>query len=608
MGWEAWMTLGLIGLLAVAMVRNLGGPDTILLAGLSLLMGLGMFSDMFPTPAVALASFGNEALVTIGVLFVVAEGLTQTGAMTLVTQPLLGRPKSTLGAQGRLLFPVAALSAFLNNTPIVAMFIPVVNDWCRKLGFSPSKLFIPLSYAAIMGGACTLIGTATNLVVYGMVNEALEAGQLVDVPINMFTVTKVGLPAAIVGIIYLMLFSNKLLPDRRTDLQQGEQDARQYSVEMLVAANSPIDGKTIEQAGLRNLPGAYLMEIDRNGETIVAVGPEQILRGNDRLIFVGVVDSVVDLQKIRGLAPASDQVFKLDEPRPNRRLVEAVVSDQSPLLRRTIREGRFRTRYNAVVIAVHRGGKHLTKKIGDIILHPGDTLLLETHPQWTSIHRNSPDFFLVSEVEDSQPIRYDKARLALIFLVAMVASVTLTPLFMDRPIKLVTAALLAGGLMVVTGCCSPNAARSAIRWRVLLTMGAALGIGKALETTGAADHIANTLLAIFEPFGPRAVLASIYLLVMGFTSLIGPIGTVAMIFPIAKAAAISQGYNFMPFAIILMMTAVASFATPTGYQTNLMVYGAGRYKFSDYVRIGLPLNFIMMAIGITLAPIFWPIT
>ncbi|MEO1237951.1 MAG: SLC13 family permease, partial [Planctomycetota bacterium] len=317
MTWEGWVTLGLIGGMAVVMVRAWAGPDTVLVGGMAVLTALGVFSELFPGAGEAVAGFGNEALVTIGVLFVVAEGLSRTGAMERLMRPLLSRPRGVRSAQARLLPTVAGLSAFLNNTPIVAMMIPVVQDWGKKAGIAPSKLLIPLSYAAIMGGSCTLIGTATNLFVSGMVKDAQGAGERLGpvaegggrsaVELGLFTISWVGVPAALVGIGYLLLVSDRLLPDRRPDLDlpdaQGKipGGGRRFTVEMMVAVDAPFAGQTVEGAGLRNLPGAYLVEIDRGGERLVAVGPEQVLRVGDRLIFAGVVDAVVELRKIRGL-------------------------------------------------------------------------------------------------------------------------------------------------------------------------------------------------------------------------------------------------------------------------------------------------------------------
>ena len=602
MEWEAWLTLATIGLMAFALVRNLAGPDTVMLAGLTLFMSLSLRSAKFPGPVDAIKGFASEGPVTIGVLFVVAEGLRQTGAMNWLTQSLLGTPRTVAGAQARLMLPVAALSAFLNNTPIVAMFMPVVTDWCRKTGLSPSKLFIPLSYAAIMGGSCTLIGTATNIFVKSMVDEQIWAGSLDadQVHIGMFTITPVGMLVAVVGIGYVLLFSRWLLPDRRAAVSDSEQ-ARHYTVEMLVESGSPIANKTIEKAGLRHLPGAYLMGIERHGEEHLAVGPSEILREGDRLIFVGVVDSVVELQKIRGLMPATDQVFKLDAPRANRQLYEAVVSDRCPLIGKTIRDGHFRSVYNAVVIAVTRGGEHLNQKIGDISLRPGDTLLIEAHPDFATIQGQRRDFYLVSSVTDSQFVRHDKVWVALATLLGMVLLATLTEM------NLLNAALLAAGCMVVFGCVSPGDARASINWRVVLMMGAAMGIGRTLEKTGAAAVLAQTMVDSFAPFGPRAILIAVYLIAMLITSLIGPIGTVALLFPVALKIAETQDYRFTCFAVVLMMTAAASFATPTGYQTNLMVCGAGGYRFTDFLKIGMPLNLLVMAVTVGVAPMIWPL-
>lgn len=596
MTWEAWVTLGTVCLIALALLRSMAGTDTVLLGGLAILMTFGLFSDAFPEVGVAIAGFGHKAVISIAVLFVVAEGLTQTGAMSLVIQPLLGRPKSVPSALAHLTIPVAGLSAFMNNTPIVAMYMPVINDWAKKIGMAPSKLFIPLSYAAILGGSCTLIGTATNVFVASEVNGA---GDL-DFQIGMFTNTALGVPCAIVGLLYLLLVAPRLLPDRRTPVQ-ADGDTRQYTVEMMVEPKSPIAGKTIEEAGLRALPGAYLIEIEREGERIAAVGPQQVLHAGDRLIFAGIVDSVVDLQRTRGLVPATNQVFKLSDPRPDRRLVEAVVSDNCPLVRKSIRAGRFRTVYGAAVIAVHRGGQHLgNQKIGDIVLQPGDTLLLETHPRFVEAQRNSRDFFLVSTVEGSRPIRYDRAWVAMLILLAMVLLVAIFK------IDLVNAALPAAGLMVLTGCCSPGEARQSVNWRVLIAMGAAIGIGESLKSTQAASHIAEAVVDVCQTMGPRGILLGIYLIGMCLTSLIGPIATVGLLLPVAKAAADAQDLSFMPFAMALMTTSAASFATPTAYQTNLMVYSAGGYKFTDYVRVGLPLNLLVMAVTVALAPWLWP--
>jgi di/tricarboxylate transporter len=598
-GWEAWSAIAVVVLVLLALARDWAATDLVLLAGTTVLMSLSAFSGKFPTPRQMAAEFGNEGLVTVGVLFVIATGLTETGGMGLLTARLLGQPRSVIGAQLRMMFPVTVISAFLNNTPVVAMFVPVVNDWCKKARISPSKLFIPLSYAAILGGVCTLIGTSTNLVVQGMMIAAQRTDPTMP-RMGFWTMGAVGLPVAIVGIAYILLTSRWLLNDRLpASLQHA--DPRQYTVEMMVQPDSAVDGSTIEHAGLRNLPGCYLMEVQRDGETFPAVGPQQVLRGNDRLIFVGVVDSVVDLQKIRGLAPATDQVFKLSDPRHQRVLIEAVVSNTCPAVGRSVRAARFRSQYDAAVIAVHRNGARIDRKIGDIVLAAGDTLLLEAHPRFHDLHRNSRDFFLVSAVEDSRPRRHEKAWVALAILAVMVVAMTFEQYF-----SVLNAALLAAGLMLVSGCTSAETARRNIDWSTLLAIGAAFGIGRAMETTGAAQGIAGAMTGAMGRFGPWGTLLAVYAVTLLFTELVTNNAAAALAFPIAQAAAAGLGVSFMPFAICIAIAASAGFATPLGYQTHLMVYGPGGYRFSDFVRAGLPLDIIVMIVAVALTPLFFP--
>ena len=587
MSWEGWTTIGavagVVGLLAATRI----GAEIVLLGAVTVLFALGIL-----TPAEALGGFANEGLVTVGALFVVAAGLRETGGINWLVHRVLGRPPSVLRAQARLMSVVVAVSAFLNNTPVVAMFIPAVNDWAKSIRVSVSKLMIPLSYAAIFGGTCTLIGTSTNLVVNGLlISEGGAPG------LRMFDITWVGLPCAVVGMTYVLLFSRWLLPERKPVMSQLL-DPREYTVEMLVEHGSALAGKSIEGAGLRHLPGMYLLEIERDGLILPAVSPQERLRDGDRLVFVGIVESVVDLQRMRGLAPATNQVFKLDAPRERRCLMEAVVSDSCPLNGRSIREGRFRTIYNAAVIAVARNGARIRKKIGDIVLQPGDTLLLEAHPSFAEQHRNSRDFFLVSRVEDSTPPRHDRAWRALLILAGLVLVAGAGWMSMLK------AAMIAAGLMLVGGCCSGPDARRAIEWQVLLVIGGALALGQALDKTGAAEQIARAVIGLAGGH-PWLTLVAVYGIATVFTEVITNNAAAALVFPIALAAARSLDVNFMPFVAAIMIASSASFATPLGYQTNLMVLGPGGYRFTDYLRIGIPLNLLMWLTTALLAPLVW---
>lgn len=596
MGVDAIITvlvvLGTVGLLAFTRFS----ADIIFLAGLTVLLVLNILS-----PAEALAGLANEGMVTVGVLFVVVAGLRETGGITWIAQKVLGHPKSLLRAQTRLVFPVAIFSAFLNNTPIVAMLIPGIAEWAKNHRYSVSKLMIPLSYAAILGGTCTLIGTSTNLVVNGLLLNEISARGTSDAdihPLGMFEIGAVGLPVALIGLGYILLLSRRALPERQTVMSEID-NPREYTIEMTVDPNGPLIGKSIEQAGLRHLSGVFLAEIEREGEIIPAVSPTETLKGNDRLVFVGVVDSVVDLQKIRGLLPATNQVFKLDAPRSRRCLIEVVVSNSCPLIGKSIREGKFRSVYQAAIIAVARNGERIRKKIGDIVLRPGDTLLLETRPSFVEQQRNSRDFFLVSKIENSTPPRHERAWVALIILVGMVVAATVGWMSM------LEAAMVAAGLMIITRCCTGAVARRSVDWSVLIVIAASFGIGRALDTTGAAGEIAGAVLSLAQS-NPWVALALVYLITTLFTEIITNNAAAVLVFPIALSLSQQLDVNFMPFAICIMMGASASFATPIGYQTNLMVYGPGGYRFGDYFRFGSPLNLIVGVVSVTLAPLIWP--
>jgi len=587
MTWDAWLAVTVVVCVIGSLALTRWSADLVLVGGVSLLLLAGVL-----TPAEALHGFSNAGMVTVAVLYVVAAGLRETGAIGWLVQGVLGRPRTLVRAQMRLMTPVMAMSAFLNNTPVVAMFLPAVNDWARRNRLPLSKLLIPLSYASILGGTCTLIGTSTNLVVNGLM------GAHGDLPtLGMFEIAWVGLPCALVGILYLLTAGRWLLPDRRPVMSDLD-DPREYTVEMLVEPASPLVGRTIEEAGLRHLPGVYLLELERDGEILPAIAPHQRLQARDRLVFVGVVDSVVDLQRFRGLVPASDQVFKLDVPRPERFLTEAVVSDTCPLVGKSIREGRFRGRYDAAVIAVARNGERLPGKIGDIVLRAGDTLLMEADPGFVERQHNSRDFFLVSQIPDSHPPRQNRALTAVAILVGMVTLVALGWL------PMLQAALLAAGLMLVTRCIGSQAARAAVDWKVLIAIAASFGLGRALEVTGAAGFIAQYLVQLAQG-DPWVTLAAIYLVTMVFTELITNNAAAVLMFPIALSTSQTLDVHFMPFAAAIMMAASASFSTPIGYQTNLMVYGPGGYRFSDYFKVGIPLNLLMASVTIGLAPLVW---
>ena len=584
--WFTWLvTLACITVLAFTSL----GPDLVLVAGLAILLLAGVIS-----PTQALGGFANDAVLTVAVLYVVAAGLRNTGAIDVLIHRVFGHPKSVIGAQLRMMLPVAALSAFVNNTPVVAALLPAVSDWAKRHRIPSSKLMIPLSYAAIFGGTCTLIGTSTNLVINGLLKSQAHLPGM-----SFFEIAWIGVPCTLIGLLYVLFLSRWLLPVRKAALTQLE-NPREYTVEMLLVSGSPLEGQSIASAGLRQLPGLFLVEIDRNGQIIPAAGPEERLQAGDRLVFAGITDSVVDLQRIRGLVPATNQVFKLDAPRTARTLIEAVIAAHSPICGKTVREGRFRSRYNAVVIAVARNGERIRRKIGDIELRAGDTLLLETGPEFMEQRANSREFLLLRPIEGASIPRHERSWIAWLILAGfvLIAGMGWLPVF--------TTALLAAGLMIISRCCTVSLARRSVEYEVIIAIAAAFGIGRALEVSGAASGFAHTLLA-FAGHNPLLLLVVIYAITMALTELISHSAAAVIVFPLAYAASSSLGLNFMPFAMAIAMAASASFATPIGYATNLMVYGPGGYRFSDFLRIGLPLDLIMGAVSVLVIPHIWPL-
>ncbi|MEX0610408.1 MAG: SLC13 family permease [Balneolaceae bacterium] len=584
---EGGIVLGVILLCLVLLISTSISVDIILFGALALIFIFGII------PAEnALSGFSNEGMLTVAALYIIAAGLKETGAIQYIVQRVMGNIRTVKMAQFRIMSPVMVMSAFLNNTPIVASFIPALERWSRISQIPVSKILIPLSYAAILGGTCTLIGTSTNLILNGLLIDEASTRSL-----GIFEPALIGIPCAIAGFIYLMIFGDRLLPERGSSMDTF-QDPREYTIEMIVSDGSALADKTIEEAGLRNLPGLYLVEIQRNDRAIPAVGPYEKLRENDRLIFTGIVDSIIDLQQMTGLIPATNQVFKLNAPRNERKMIEAVVSRSNPIVGRSIKEGGFRDRYDAVVLAVSRNGERIEEKIGDIRLKNGDVLLIEAHPNFVSKYRNSNEFFLVSSIEDSSPVTYEKAWIAGLSLFVMVA------LAASGILSMLQSALVAGGLMLLTKCFRYSTALESVDWRVLIAIASSLGLGNALQYTGVAQYFAEGMLG-FAGNSPIIALLMTYFATWILTEMITNNAAAVLIFPIALSLAQSLGVDFIPFALVIIVAASSSFATPIGYQTNLMVYGPGGYKYTDFVRIGLPLNLIVAAITVTLVPQIW---
>ncbi|HSO24642.1 MAG TPA: SLC13 family permease [Chondromyces sp.] len=598
MTWTAWFALGLTALVIVGLARNLAADALLWAAVLACgLAGILSLEELF-------VGFTNTGMLTIAALYVVAAGVGETGALELIGRRFLGGVRTRAGVMARLGVAVPTLSAFLNNTPVVAMFIPMLARWCAKHRIAPSRLLIPLSYMSILGGMTTLIGTSTNLVVHGMMADAAAADPaLADSlrPMGLFEIGAVGLPCAVLGIAYLVLASGRLLPDRTDLLEAIGANPREYLVEMEVTPSCRLAGLNVEEAGLRHLHGLYLSEIIRDGQLIAPVQPDHLIAAGDVLTFSGVVGSIVELDRIPGLVPVADPDYEHElSLKRERMLSEAVVSPTSPLIGQSIRSSNFRAHYNAAVVAVHRGGARLARRLGDIVLKSGDTLLLQTGPHFADAHRNNRDFFLVSRVGGSSPPRHDRAVLSLVLLGLLVALLT------SQLLPTVLAAFMVAALMIVGRCLTVAEARASLELQTLFAIAGAIALGQALLNSGAVHAVAHGAVATLGPWGPYAVLAGIAVLSMLFTEVVTNTAAAALMFPLAVATALDLGADPRPFVMVVALIASASFLTPIGYQTNLMVYGPGGYRFSDFGRVGLPLSLMLLVVATLLAPVVWP--
>lgn len=590
LSWQADLSLAVAlgSLLLLASGRI--AADIVMIGAMTTLLVCGVLS-----PQAALMGFANEGLMTIAALYVIAAALKQTGAFSTAARHLLGQPNGSTSMLLRVMLPTSLLSAFINNTPVVAMFMPAVQDWAKRIKLPASRFLLPLSYASILGGTCTLIGTSTNLVVNGLL---IEYG--VNSGLGIFDIAVVGVPLLLTCTAFATLTSGRLLPRRLSPMEQLE-SAREYSVQMRVTAGGSLCGLSIQEAGLRHLAHGFLVEIERNGRLMQAVAPSERLQAGDILFFIGTANAVCELRALRGLKPADDQPGKLPIAQHRRRLVEAVIAPGGRLAGQRVRDSRFRTHYNAVILSLSRNGERLDGKIGDLELRGGDTALLETGDDFCREHGNSREFLLVHPLLESlPPASSEKAWLASCILLTMISANALGLL------PILHAALLAAGALLLSGCIGASAARRSIDLGVLAVIGASFALGQALTQTGAAQFVAGLLLG--DITSPLLALTLIYMLTAAFTETITNNAAAVLMFPIATAVAEQLGVSPMPFVITIMFAASASFMTPIGYQTNLMVYGPGGYRFSDYLRLGIPMSIISGIVSLWLIPLFWPFT
>jgi di/tricarboxylate transporter len=589
MEWHGWFALGLCIVVLATLTFTRIGPHLVMIAALTILSVSGIL-----TSEEALMGFSNSGLITVAGMFVVAAGMHASGAIDLLVNNLLGRPKTVRSALSRMFFPVALLSSFLNNTPVVATMIPAIYSWSRKIGIAPSKLMIPLSYTAILGGTVTLIGTSTNLIVNGQYQVLTgEPG------FSLFSITAVGLPVAIFGFLLMWIVFPKLLPDRTQS--QAFSNLREFTLEVSIAPNGPLVGKTVQEAGLRHLQRIYLVEIERKGAVITAAPSEETLQGGDRLVFAGDTDAISDLLRINGIVPSTDdgeaQAFTTQHA--ERRLVEAVVSPHCTALGYAIRDARFRDRYGAVVLAVARNGERIKGNLGSIKLQAGDTLLLEARPAFVSRQRYNKDFLLINDLNTEAP-RHERAYLAWGILVGVISAASF------EIISMLNGALIGAGLMIITGCCSASQAERSLDLTVIITIAASFALGMALQKTGVAAYLAENIVDLSNGT-PWLLLILTYLTISVLTEIITNNAAALLMLPIVLEITEKADLNSVPFVFAIMMAASASFATPLGYQTNLMVYGPGGYRFTDFLKVGVPMNVITAIVTITVLLIGWPL-
>ena len=577
MSGDAAITLAVLVAILGLLVWDRLPAAGIVMAGTVTLLVTGVIG-----PEEAFSGFSNPAPITVAALYILARGAQKTGLLAPLTGKVLGG-KSQRGALTRLLIPTAAASGFLNNTPLVAMLIPDVVGWAERHKTSASRFLLPLSYAAILGGVITVLGTSTNLVISGL----LEANG--QEPLGLFEITPVGGPVAVVGLVVLILTAPRLIPERLSAPERAEKEVREFMVQMEVVAGGPLDGKSVADGGLRDLAGLFLVEIERNGETIAPVSPETHLDGDDRLTFAGRVGGIVDLQRMRGLrSPEQKHLLAVESPRHT--FYEAVVGQTSPLAGRTLKESEFRGRYQAAAVAIHRSGQRIDAKLGDVELRHGDTLLLLAGPEFLPRWRERRDFLLIARLGGPPPSATRKA--PIVGLIA--AAVVLLAAFDVLPI--LEGALLAVGALAVTRVLTISEIRDAIDLDVIVLIGAAFGLGAAIETTGLAADIAGGLIDVFDGFGKIGIIFGMVLATALLTAIITNNAAAVVVFPIAMSVAGPAGVDPRAMAIAVAIAASTDFLTPIGYQTNTMVYGPGGYRFTDYLRAGAPISLAVITV------------
>ncbi len=601
MSLEALLTLAVLGMATGLFALDILSPDVILLAALAVLTAAGIV-DL----DTALHGFANSALLAIGSLYVVAAGLREAGVLERAGRLLLGQSRDLRRVLARLTTGVAACSAFLNNTPVVAMGIPAVRAWAQERAVPPSKLLLPLAFGSVLGGVCTLIGTSTNLVTDGLLRRQGMEG------LGFFELAGAGLPVALVGILYLIVVGPSLLPPRE-EIRAAEEREQAALLELELAEGSPLAGRTVVDSGLERLPGLSLVRIDRGGRRLGPVPPNEELAEGDHLFYAPdgsdgderkpELDAYPGLRLALGRRAGPEETAK--------ELHEAVVREGSSLVGSRVEDVGFLERFGAAVTGVRRGGRRLEERLGEIALRPGDTLMLDTGPRFREAFEDSPEFFVATEAGGHgerpapEPPRAAERRAGGKVAIAILAGVIL--LTVSGVFHIALSALLGAVAMVAFGLLTPGEARQAVDWSVLLVIGAAFGLAAAMETSGAARALGGAIVDASGRLGPHGLLAGVILATMAITGLVTNNAAAALIFPIALSVAASQTLDPRPFVIAMTVMASLPLWTPLGYHTFLMVYGPGNYRFTDFTRLGLPLQLLLGIVLVLVVPRIWPL-
>ena len=583
----AWITIATVLTMFTVLLFTKLRADLVFLGAISILFVTGVLSAKE-----AFSGFSSTSVVIIGVLFVVVAGLTHTGVLQWIVRHLLGQPNSYSKAVIRLMLPVAALSSFLSNTTVVALFVGIVKMWSKKLNISPSKLLIPLSYASGMGGVCTLIGTPPNLIISGLYAE--NTGQAM----NVLATTIPGLFCLCIGVLSIIAM-RKLLPDRKAP-EAAFESTSDYTVELLVPSDCPQVGKTIAEAGLDDVHGGSLIEILHYDDVTSPVPDDELIMGGDRLVFAGQIDEILDLKKSHGLVNADHMVFTASEVDKSRQLRTAYVNFGSSLINSKIGGSSFERDNNLVLVAVARRGKRIDQSPREVVLQAGDTLLLECP---ANMNMNTEQLSSQLQFFDSAQVP-NIGKKTLISTTIMMAMVVLSAL---NVIPLLQCAFLAAMAMLIFKCCNVDQAMKSINWEILMVFAGSVVLGVAIQKTGIAERLAFGILDVCGT-NPIVVMTAICLVGTFITEFISNTAAGAMFFPIMYQAAEKLGYEPYPFLIALMVSVSSSFATPIGSPTHMLVYGPGGYRFSDFMRIGLLMNIIILAANILIVNIIYPLT